>query len=71
MASAENVVLRLHYNVQPWVGLLSWDDLPGGLDALGRWERVRGGASKAFALPPVKSKDDDAKPPKKVAKPSP
>ncbi|KAG7108001.1 Signal peptidase complex subunit SPC3 like protein [Verticillium longisporum] len=52
LAEADNVQLRLHYNVQPWVGLLTWNQ-----DAdLGVWKALRGGTSKFFTLPAIKAK---------------
>jgi signal peptidase complex subunit 3 len=44
------VRLRLHYNVQPWVGPLVWDQ---EVD-LGLWKKMDDGLSEAFDLPPVK-----------------
>ncbi|KAI5924286.1 signal peptidase subunit-domain-containing protein [Camillea tinctor] len=55
IAESSDVKLRLHYNVQPWVGALTWDQQ--GVD-LGLWKRLSDGVSEAFALPPVKRKDD-------------
>jgi hypothetical protein len=49
------VTLRLHYNVQPWVGLLTWDQYETDV---GRWKRMKGGVSKVFSLPAVKKKDE-------------
>jgi hypothetical protein len=53
IASTDDVVLRVHYNVQPWVGALTWDQ---GRD-YGKWKAMAGGASDAFALPALKKKD--------------
>ena len=48
------MVLKLHYNVQPWVGILTWN-----MDRdLGRWKRMQDGVSKVFALPAVKVKEE-------------
>lgn len=53
IAEAKDVTLRLHYNVQPWVGILTWNqDRDYGL-----WERLKGGVSKKFALPALKKKE--------------
>lgn len=54
-AVSDDVKLRVHYNVQPWVGLLTWDQT---LRDYGLWKRIEGGLSKAFAFPAVKKKDD-------------
>jgi len=52
IAGAKDVRLQVHYNVQPWVGILTWDL---GRD-LGQWKAFQGGLSKAFELPAVKVK---------------
>jgi len=52
LANTENLVLKLHYNVQPWVGVLTWTPW----SSFGRWQVVKGGVSKAFGLPAVKVK---------------
>lgn len=52
LASTEGVVLQAHYNVQPWVGALTWTPQIRFF----RWEKVKGGISKAFALPALKEK---------------
>ncbi|KAI7783653.1 signal peptidase subunit [Diaporthe eres] len=54
IAETDGVELRLHYNVQPWVGALTWDQ---GRD-YGLWKATAGGASDAFALPAIKKKDE-------------
>lgn len=52
IANTENVTLTLHYNVQPWVGVLTWrPQLPIGL-----WKLMEGGVSKTFRFPAVKEK---------------
>jgi hypothetical protein len=50
-------VLKLRYNVQPWVGLLTWDLK----ETLYMWNPVKGGESKKFALPAIKKKDGQTK----------
>lgn len=55
IAETDDVRLRLHYNVQPWVGALTWDQ---GRD-YGLWKATSGGESKAFALPATKKKDGE------------
>lgn len=52
VAQLENVKLRLHYNVQPWVGALTWNQER----VYGKWEALKGGVSKAFKFPSIKSK---------------
>lgn len=57
MAETDGVTLKLHYNVQPWVGVLTWNqDRDYGL-----WKKMKGGVSKPFQFPAVKSKADKAK----------
>ena len=55
--AADDVVLRLHYNVQPWVGALTWDQQPAA--DYGRWRGLDGGVSDPFAFPPLKQKKKD------------
>lgn len=55
IGETDGVRLKLHYNVQPWVGALTWNQDR----AYGRWGAMEGGLSKAFSLPGVKKKDDD------------
>ena len=52
IAEVEEVKLRLHYNVQPWVGLLTWNMDVKHLF----WDPMVGGVSAAFDLPAVKAK---------------
>lgn len=47
--------LRLHYNVQPWVGILTWSQNQD----LGLWKAMSGGVSKAFGLPAIKKKEEE------------
>jgi signal peptidase complex subunit 3 len=57
IAETADVTLKLHYNVQPWVGILTWDmDKP-----LGVWNAISGGVSDLFTLPALKSKDTKGK----------
>ncbi|KAH8908412.1 signal peptidase 22 kDa subunit [Coniochaeta sp. PMI_546] len=57
VAETDGVTLKLHYNVQPWVGVLTWNqDRDYGL-----WKKMKGGVSKPFQFPAVKSKADKAK----------
>ena len=55
-------MLQVHYNVQPWVGVLTWTQEAGFF----RWSVVKGGLSKVFKLPALKKKDE--KKPEKTAK---
>ncbi|KAJ4306571.1 Signal peptidase complex subunit [Collariella sp. IMI 366227] len=57
VAEEEDVVLRLHYNVQPWVGILTWNS-----DAdLWKWKTLKGNLSKKFALPAIKKREEKKK----------
>ncbi|KAL7823272.1 microsomal signal peptidase subunit [Trichoderma gracile] len=63
IAETPDVTLRLHYNVQPWVGLLTWNmDKPFGV-----WKAMSGGISDYFTLPALKTKDSKAKDAKEKA----
>lgn len=53
IAEAGEVTLKLHYNVQPWVGALTWDLKK----RFAQWAAIEGGESKTFALPAIKKKD--------------
>ncbi|KAL0943800.1 signal peptidase subunit family protein [Colletotrichum truncatum] len=53
IAESDKVVLKLHYNVQPWVGILTWNQNRD----LGYWKALKGGVSKAFKLPALKVKE--------------
>jgi len=46
--------LKVHYNVQPWVGVLTWTPQI----EFGRWKKVKGGVSKLFNMPALKKKDE-------------
>ena len=54
LAERGNVTLQVGWNVQPWVGALTWT-MPEGSD-LGRWKGVAGGKSKVFDMPSLKGK---------------
>ncbi|KAI2623451.1 signal peptidase 22 kDa subunit [Xylaria nigripes] len=57
VAKTEDVTLHVHYNVQPWVGILTWNqDVDFGL-----WKRMAQGVSKAFGLPALKKDDKKGK----------
>lgn len=55
LAERENVTLQIGWNVQPWVGALTWT-MPEGFE-LGRWKGVTGGKSEVFRLPGLKGKN--------------
>jgi signal peptidase complex subunit 3 len=57
VAEQEDVVLRLHYNVQPWVGLLTWNQ---DVD-FWKWQTLKNNLSKKFALPAIKKKKEEKK----------
>ncbi|KAM7194969.1 signal peptidase complex subunit SPC3 [Naviculisporaceae sp. PSN 640] len=52
IAETDNVVLKLHYNVQPWVGLLTWNQETDFF----KWKKLKNGVSKKFTLPAIKVK---------------
>ena len=54
LAERGNVTLQVGWNVQPWVGALTWT-MPEGT-RWGRWQGVQGGRSKAFDMPALKGK---------------
>jgi len=54
IAETADISLKLHYNVQPWVGILTWN-----MDrSFGLWDAMSGGASDLFTLPTLKSKNN-------------
>ncbi|KAL8720820.1 MAG: hypothetical protein Q9225_002374 [Loekoesia sp. 1 TL-2023] len=54
LSSTSNVTLEVGWNVQPWVGALTWTMEEGR--HWGRWKGLTGGRSKAFDLPNLKVK---------------
>ncbi|KAM0342252.1 hypothetical protein ACHAPU_009657 [Fusarium lateritium] len=56
VAQTSDVTLKLHYNVQPWVGLLTWDQTRD----LGHWKALVGSESSSFRFPAIKAKKNDA-----------
>lgn len=46
--------LYVHYNVQPWVGVLTWTPQM----KFGTWKLMKGGVSKLFNLPALKKKNE-------------
>jgi hypothetical protein len=57
LAETDDVRLNVHYNVQPWVGVLTWEPQV----EFGRWKRMKGGLSKVFSLPALKKKEETKK----------
>lgn len=59
MAEREFATLTLHWNVQPWVGLLTWTNF----NTYGRWQGLQGGISEVFNFPSIKEavKKEDLK----------
>ncbi|EKD20147.1 signal peptidase subunit [Drepanopeziza brunnea f. sp. 'multigermtubi' MB_m1] len=57
LANTDNVVLKLHYNVNPWVGILTWTPQIEFL----KWKMIKGGVSKAFKFPALKVKKVEEK----------
>jgi len=54
MAERENATLTLHWNVQPWVGLLTWTNT----NTYGRWQGLEGGKTEPFAFPALKGTEN-------------
>ena len=54
LSERSNVTLEVGWNVQPWVGALTWTFGEGGV--FGRWKGVKGGTSKTFHMPAIKGK---------------
>jgi hypothetical protein len=52
IAERGNATLELGWNVQPWVGPLTWNMNFN----LGAWKKLKGGVSKVFEFPEVKGK---------------
>ncbi|EHA55752.1 hypothetical protein MCOR27_003444 [Pyricularia oryzae] len=53
LAQTPEVRLRLHYNVQPWVGVLAWNQVRD----IAKWKAMDKGLSKPFPLPAIKVKE--------------
>lgn len=54
LSERTNVTLELGWNVQPWVGALTWTFGEG--KEFGRWRGIEGGKSKTFDLPAIRGK---------------
>ncbi|EMR61666.1 hypothetical protein MGN70_002661 [Eutypa lata] len=57
IAETDEVTLKVHYNVQPWVGILTWNQDRD----IWRWEKLSKGISELFSLPALKKKDEGKK----------
>lgn len=53
IAARENATLTLHWNVQPFVGFLTWTNT----NTYGRWEGLKGGKTEPFAFPALKESE--------------
>ena len=53
IAERENATLTLHWNVQPYVGALVWDNRK----TFWRWQALKGGESETFTFPPLKGSE--------------
>jgi len=53
IAERQNATLTLHWNVQPYVGALVWDNK----GTVGLWKGLKGGKSKSFDFPPLKGSE--------------
>jgi len=54
LSERTNVTLEVGWNVQPWVGALTWT--LGDGQELGIWKGVKGGKSRTFDMPALKGK---------------
>lgn len=54
IAERENATLTLHWNVQPYVGLLTWTNTA----TYGRWSGLKGGRSQSFDFPALLSAEN-------------
>ncbi|KAL8711424.1 MAG: hypothetical protein Q9220_004082 [cf. Caloplaca sp. 1 TL-2023] len=54
LSATSNVTLEVGWNVQPWVGALTWTMKEG--TSWGRWQGLKGGKSQIFDMPPLKVK---------------
>jgi signal peptidase complex subunit 3 len=52
LANRENATLELSWNIQPWVGALTWKKNAD----FGRWKKLKGGKSRTFTFPEVLGK---------------
>jgi len=54
VAETGDVTLHVNYNVQPWVGALTWGQ---GADFY-LWKKMAKGISKVFEFPAIKKKEE-------------
>lgn len=47
-----DVILELGWNIQPWVGALTWTNW----QTLGSWKALEGGRSESFEFPAIGAK---------------
>lgn len=52
LGNRTDVILELGWNVQPWVGALTWVNW----EKIGAWKALKGGRSEAFEFPEVGAK---------------
>ncbi|KAF2826754.1 signal peptidase 22 kDa subunit [Ophiobolus disseminans] len=52
LQNKNNVTLEIGWNIQPWVGALTWTNW----QKLGAWEALKGGRSEAFEFPEIGAK---------------
>jgi signal peptidase complex subunit 3 len=57
LQNRDNVTLELGWNVQPWVGALTWTNW----QTMGVWKGLQGGRSESFAFPEIGAKTVDKK----------
>lgn len=57
LQNRDNVTLELGWNIQPWVGALTWTNW----QKLGAWEGLKGGRSEAFEFPEIGGKKKPVK----------
>lgn len=54
ISERQNVTLKMGWNVQPWVGALTWTMNKD--QSFGRWKGLVGGRSGSFSMPALKGK---------------
>ena len=58
ISERSNVTLEVGWNVQPWVGALTWTT--DNRQEFWRWKGVKGGRSQSFNMPAIKGKSSSA-----------
>lgn len=56
IAERANATLELNWNVQPWVGALTWTNKRN----YGFWKGLKGGITKTFEFPALKKKEGES-----------